>query len=135
MRRIISLLIGLGIAAILASIYMKFSGPLVYKEVVPTTSPAPVASADAHNWILYGIVLLSWITAFIPMPLWLATLFDIAFGWVACALFVVTGVFVWLATPNNTLQDGTYVAFLCSIAILASRLTRILRTIAHGKDD
>ena len=125
MRKAVALLVGLGIAIFLGWLYMKFSGPLVYRE--PTAAAVPVNPPDRHNWLLYLIVLFSWITAYMSMPQWLGFILDLLFGWVAVGLFVVTGVLVWLAQPNNTLQDSTYVAFLCSIAILVPRLTRLFR--------
>lgn len=135
MRRLVSLLIGLGVAVLLGWLYMKFSGPLVVTGPAPTPAQLPEAKSEGSNALLFAVVLFSWITAFTPMPSWLAALLDIAFGWVGMAVFAVSGVFVLLAAPHNTLQDTTYVAFLCSIAIVIPRLGRILRAIGRGEGD
>jgi hypothetical protein len=134
MRKPRVLLIGLTIAIMLGYLYMKFSGQLVaptVQVVVQTTAN----TSGGSNAILFAIVLFSWVTAFMAMPVWLAIFLDMAIGWVGLAIFVVSGVLVWLAQPNNTLQDPTYVAFLCSIAMVTSRLIRILRSISRRNDD
>ena len=104
-------------------------------SIVVEATPSSPSSFGSSNAILLAIVLFSWITAFISMPNWLSAVLDIAIGWLGLVLFMVTGVFVWMAQPSNTLQDPTYVTFLCSIAMVASCLTRILRVIIREEND
>jgi hypothetical protein len=72
-------------------------------------------------------VLVSWVTAFLRMPGWLATLLGFGIVWVGLAVMCVTGFFVYLNYPNNTLADGAYTGFLCGIAMVASRLGSVLK--------
>lgn len=137
MRNIAALLIGILVAIVMGYLYMKFSGALSESaaQIVVEATPSSPSSFGSSNAILLAIVLFSWITAFISMPNWLSAVLDIAIGWLGLVLFMVTGVFVWMAQPSNTLQDPTYVTFLCSIAMVASRLTRILRVIIREEND
>ena len=130
MRRTGALLVGVTIAIMLGYLYLKFSGSLS-APAAAAAAQIPAETSGGSNAILFAIVIFSWVTAFISMPTWLAVVLDLAIGWLGLALFVVTGVFVWLAQPSNTLQDTTYVAFLCSIAMVASRIMRIVSSIAR----
>lgn len=131
MRKFSALLAGLLIAVMMGYLYMKFSSPMAV-TAAPAVSQTPATESGGSNAILFAIVIFSWVTAFISMPGWLAVILDLAIGWVGLAVFAVSGVFVWLAQPLNTLQDPTYVGFLCSIAMVASRLTRIVVSIARS---
>ena len=131
MKRLFALLIGLTLAVIFGYLYVKFSAPLEASSVA-TPAEDPVARSDGDNTIFFLLVLFSWVTAFLPMPAWLAVVLDLGVSWLGIAIFFVTGFFVYMQQPNNTLQDGTYVAFLCSIAMVAPRVIRILRLIARG---
>ena len=129
MRNLIALLVGLIVAILLGWAYMKFSSPMVY---VPIETPAATSSSGGSfgstgNGALFAIVLLCWVTALMSMPGWLAAFFDFVALGLGFMVFMVTGVLVWLAQPSNTLQDSNYVAFLCSIAMIASRIFRILK--------
>jgi hypothetical protein len=44
-----------------------------------------------------------------------------AIVWFGLAAIAVTGFFVYLHYPNNTLDAAAYTGFLCSIAMVASR--------------
>jgi hypothetical protein len=130
MRRLIALLIGLSLAVVLGYLYLTFSGPLAAPVAVAPAKPA--SASGGSNVELYLIVLFSWMTAFVTLPRWLAAVLDFGFLWVGMAVFFVAGFFVYMVYPNNTLHHTSYVAFLCSIAIVVPRLMRILRLISRG---
>jgi len=130
MKRLFALLIGLTLAVIFGYLYVKFSAPLE-PSALAVPAENPVAKSDGDNTIFFLVVIFSWVTAFLPMPAWLAIVLDLGISWFGLAIFFVTGFFVYMQQPNNTLQDGDYVAFLCSIAMIAPRVIRILRSIAR----
>ena len=135
MRKVTALLAGLCIAILLGWLYVKFNGgPFKSAQPMPTAAPEAATKSTSSTWWLYAIVVFAWVTAFMSMPQWLAVILDFLLGWVAFALFVVSGVFVWMAQPGNTLQDQTYVAFLCSIAVLAVRAGRLLGVFSKSED-
>ena len=76
---------------------------------------------------MVAVVIACWVSAFLPLPRWLSVLLGGAIVWVGLAVMAVTGFFVYMQYPNNTLADGAYVGFLCGIAMVTSRLASVLR--------
>jgi len=122
MRKLLYLAGGFLLATLLGVAYLKFSAP----AAVAVDVPAPTPSGGADYLMLFAVVF-SWVTAFVRMPGWLAVLLGFAVVGFGLALMAVTGIFVYLQYPNNTLADGAYAGFLCSIAMVASRIAAVLR--------
>lgn len=119
------LLIGLLLAIVLGSLYAKFSMPT--GEVSAAAAPLrPQADGPAFG-LMVAVVIACWVIAFLPLPGWLSFLLGGAFLWVGLAVMSVTGFFVYMQHPDNTLTDRTYAGFLCSIAMVTSRLASVLR--------
>lgn len=122
MRKLFYLAGGFLLATLLGVAYLKFSAP----AAVAVDLPAPTSTGGADYLMLFA-VLFSWVTAFVRMPGWLAVVLGFAIVWIGLAVMAVTGIFVYLQYPNNTLSDPAYVGFLCSIAMVASRGAAVLR--------
>lgn len=115
MRKILYLLSGLLVAIFMGFAYVKLS------------SGVPDAPGGADYPLMIFAVVFSWVTAFVPMPRWLAVVLGLAVVGCGLAVMCVTGIFVYLQYPNNTLADGAYAGFLCSIAMVASRAGSALK--------
>jgi hypothetical protein len=76
---------------------------------------------------MVAVVIACWVSAFLPLPRWLSVLLGGAIVWVGLAVMAVTGFFVYMQYPNNTLADGACAGFLCGIAMVTSRLASVLR--------
>jgi hypothetical protein len=124
MRKVVYLLAGFLCAGLVGLAYLKLSGPSGVPAAPP---PSPNAAGGADNTLLVAAVLVSWVTAFLRMPGWLATLLGFGIVWVGLAVMCVTGFFVYLNYPNNTLADGAYTGFLGGIAMVASRAASVLK--------
>lgn len=125
MRRALYLLIGLLLAIVLGSLYVKFSMPT--GEISAAAAPLqPQADGPAFG-LMVAVVIACWVSAFLPLPRWLSVLLGGAIVWLGLAVMAVTGFFVYMQYPNNTLADGAYAGFLCGIAMVTSRLASVLR--------
>jgi hypothetical protein len=122
MRRLLYLAGGFLLATLLGVAYVQFSAP----AAVAVDVPAAKTSGGA-GYLLVIAVLFSWVTAFVRMPGWLSVVLGFAIVWIGLAVMAVTGIFVYLQYPNNTLNDPAYVGFLGSIAMVASRAAAVLR--------
>lgn len=125
MRRMVYLIFGFLAAGLLGLAYLKLTGSADVPAVV--VPPPPSASGGADKALLVAAIVFSWVTAFVRMPHWLAVLLGTAIVWIGLAVMCVTGFFVYLQYPNNTLADSAYVAFLGSIAMVASRAGSVLK--------
>jgi len=119
------LLIGLLLAIVLGSLYAKFSMPT--GEISAAATPAKTGANDPAFSLMVGVAVACWVIAFLPLPGWLSFLLGGAILWVGLAVMSVTGFFVYMQHPDNTLADPTYAGFLCSIAMVTSRLVSVLR--------
>lgn len=124
-RKVLYLLIGLLLAIVLGSLYVKFSMPP--DEVSAAATPLqPQADGPAFG-LMVAVAIACWVSAFLPLPRWLSVLLGGAIVWLGLAVMAVTGFFVYMQYPNNTLADGAYAGFLCGIAMVTSRLASVLR--------
>ncbi len=125
MRKVLYLLVGLLLAIVLGIIYTKFSMPS--NEISTAGTPVDVRPEGPAFGLMIGVALVCWVSAFLPLPGWLAVLLGGAIVWIGLAVMCVTGFFVYLNYPNNTLSDGAYAGFLCGIAMVTSRFSSILK--------
>jgi hypothetical protein len=128
MRKVVYLMAGFLCAGLLGLIYLKITGSTAALAAAPLL---PNVSGGADNTLMLAAVVVSWVTAFMRLPGWLATLLGFGIVWVGLAVMSVTGFFVYLNYPNNTLADGAYTGFLCSIAMVASRFGSVLKHMAR----
>lgn len=122
MRALIYLMLGLLLALALGGLYFALSAPSAGAE----KTPLQAAWAAANGWLLAAVVL-SWASVFVRMPGWLTVLSLIAALLFGMAVLVVSGIFVYLHYPRNTLAHSHYVAFLGSLSIVVSQLVRLVR--------
>lgn len=125
MRKVLYLLIGLLLAIVLGSLYVRFSMPP--GEVSAAAAPLQTTADGPAFGLMVAVVIACWVSACLPLPRWLSVLLGGAIVWVGLAVMAVTGFFVYMQYPNNTLADGAYVGFLCGIAMVTSRLASVLR--------
>ena len=105
--------------------YVKLFGGA--PETPAVNPPGPHAPGGANIGLMVAVVVFSWVTAFVRLPGWLSVVLGFAIVWIGLAVMAVTGFFVYLQYPNNTLDDGMYAGFLCGIAMVASRMSAVLR--------
>ena len=124
-RKVLYLLIGLLLAIVLGSLYVRFSMPP--GEVSAAAAPLQTTADGPAFGLMVAVVIACWVSAFLPLPRWLSVLLGGAIVWVGLAVMAVTGLFVYMQYPNNTLADGAYAGFLCGIAMVTCRLASVLR--------
>lgn len=124
-RKVLYLLIGLLLAIVLGSLYVKFSMPT--GEISAAAASVQTPTDGPAFGLMLAVVIACWVSAFLPLPRWLSVLLGGAIVWVGLAVMAVTGFFVYMQYPNNTLADGAYAGFLCGIAMVTSRLASVLR--------
>lgn len=125
MRKVLYLLLGFLIAISLGIAYVKWFGGVPEESAVST--PALHTASGANNALMLAVVVFCWVTAFVPLPKWLSVVLGFGIVWFGFAVMAVTGFFVYLQYPNNTLNDAAYTGFLCSIAMVASRGASVLK--------
>lgn len=124
-RKVLYLLVGLLLAIVLGMLYVKFSMPP--GQVSATATPVKTVADDPDFGLMVAVVIACWVSAFLPLPRWLSVLLGGAIVWVGLAVMAVTGFFVYMQYPNNTLADGAYTGFLCGIAMVTSRFASVLK--------
>lgn len=124
MRTTLYLLVGLLVAFVVGVAYVNW--PSSVMAAPAPEIPVQPLSDGPDNWLMLAAVVFCWVTAFLPLPRWLAVLLGLAIVWLGLAVMAVTGFFVYLQYPNNTLSDGAYTGFLCSIGMVSSRILSVL---------
>jgi hypothetical protein len=76
---------------------------------------------------MVAVAIACWVSAWLPLPGWLSVLLGGAIVLAGLAVMAVTGIFVYMQYPNNTLADGAYAGFLCGIAMVTSRFASVLK--------
>lgn len=125
MRKTLYLLLGILLAISLGVVYFKLSSSSDVHTGI--TNPVGARSDSPNYWIMVVISVACWLSAFVPLPTWLSVSLSSVIVWIGLAVMSVTGIFVYLNYPNNTLENGEYAGFLCGIAMVTSRLPNILR--------
>jgi hypothetical protein len=125
MRKALYLMVGFLVAIFLGRAYLHWTGNA--PEVPAPAAATPLGSGAADTGLMLAAVAFCWITAFVRLPGWLSVVLGFAIVWIGLAVMAVTGFFVYLQYPNNTLDDGMYAGFLCSIAMVASRGGSVLK--------
>lgn len=124
MRTLIFLMLGLLLAIGLGGVYLELSAPAAEASAETTAARVAWAALDGQ---LIALLVFSWATVFLPMPVWLTLLTLAGTLFAGAAIALVSGAFVYLHYPKNTLADTHYVVFLCGLAILASQVVRVMR--------
>ncbi len=122
MQRMFYLLGGILLAILSGVLYLKFSAPMV---VTAPTAPPPVTPDELHRAVdmkLLFTAVFAWVLVFLPLPRWLSALLGLGIALLGFAMTVVSALFVFMAYPHNTLQDGPYVDFLCGLAMITAGL-------------
>lgn len=125
MRKALYLMVGLLVAIFLGMAYLQWTGSA--PDTPASAAATPAGSGGADTGLMVAAVVFCWVTAFLRLPGWLSVVLGFATVWIGLAVMAVTGFFVYLQYPNNTLDDGMYAGFLCSIAMVASRGGSVLK--------